>query len=68
VVEESEEEEDPPSVKSWTHKTKEYYKACDENCEEDNCDCTGVVYEMETEDPLGTWNGTEIVPLAEEED
>ena len=71
IVEEiSPDEEEELKVKSWNHEGTDYYKACDGDCEdeEDNCECTGVVYDTVTQDPVGTWNGTEIVPLAEEED
>jgi hypothetical protein len=66
--EEIEEEDDAPSAKNWTHEGADYYKGCDNDCDIEQCDCTGVVYDIVSQDPIGTWDGTSILPLAEEED
>jgi hypothetical protein len=68
LTEEEEEEDcDGPSAKVWNHEGTEYYKSCDQDCDVADCDCTGVVYDMDTQDPVGTWNGKAILPTADDE-
>ena len=60
-------EDDGPSAKEWSFEGKKYYKSCDDECDVEQCDCKGVVYDVETEDPVGTWNGEEIVAIVHED-
>ena len=66
-----EEEEDLPSapdVKEWLHEGTTYYKTCNNDCEEEECDCSGVVYDMETQEPISTWTGSALVALPGQEE
>ena len=46
-----------------------YLKSCKQNCgEEITCNCSGDVYDIETQDLIGKWNGREIVPLLSEDE
>ena len=64
------EEENDTTIKLWHHEGQEYYKNCDNEytCPEEECSCLGVVYDTETQDPVGTWDGHTLTPLKEEED
>jgi hypothetical protein len=68
VEEELVEEDSGDGVKEWEYKGKTYYKGCVHSCDVDHCDCPGAVYDVDTQDPAGNWNGKELLPLAEEED
>ena len=66
-LDQEEEEGESTSVKAWIHQGTEYYKDCD--CDEEGeCDCHGVVYDQETQDPVGTWDGVTLKPLPAEDD
>ncbi len=63
-------DEESTAVKGWICKEtgKAYLKSCDDNCEEDDCECCGTVYDEETQDQIGHWDGTTIVLAAEDEE
>ena len=65
---ESEEMGEEGAAKLWTYKTVDYYKSCDNNCEVLNCMCTGAVYDSETQEPIGMWDGTNIVAQSDSEE
>ena len=55
-------DEDSTSVAEWTCKKdgKTYLKSCEDNCGEDTCDCAGEVYDAESQEVIGHWNGVTI--------
>ena len=63
-----EEDDDETTATEWTHEGVVYYKMCDNRCGKDNCTCTGAVYNKETQDCVGTWNGTELEEPTESDD
>ena len=63
-----EEDDEGTAVKEWTHNSRSYLKSCENNCEEDDCDCSGVVYDEETQDQIGTWNGNTLTMSSTEDD
>ena len=65
---EEEEDDDETTATEWTHEGVVYYKMCDNRCGKDNCTCTGAVYNKETQDCVGTWNGTELEEPTESDD
>ena len=64
----SEEEDEGTDVKEWTHNSRSYLKSCESNCDEDDCNCSGVVYNEETQDQIGTWNGKFLVATSFDDD
>ena len=68
-MEELEEEEEGTAVKEWIYGSRQYLKSCETNCDADECDCAGVVYEVDTQEQCGTWDGKILtMKLAEEEE
>ena len=65
-----ESDEESTDVKEWTWEVtgETYLKCCDNNCDILNCDCTGVVYSVHTQEPIGRWNGTMIEDNEDEDD
>ena len=63
-----EEDDDETTATEWTHEGVVYYKMCDNRCGKDNCTCTGAVYNKETQDCVGTWNGTDLEEPTESDD
>ena len=55
-------DDESTSVSEWTCKNdgKTYLKSCEDNCGKDTCDCSGVVYDAESQDMIGHWNGATI--------
>ena len=56
------EDDESTSVAEWTCKKdgKTYLKSCEDNCGEDTCDCAGEVYDAESQEVIGHWNGETI--------
>ena len=56
------EDDESTSVAEWTCKKdgKTYLKSCEDNCGEDTCDCAGEVYDPESQEVIGHWNGETI--------
>jgi len=54
----SDEDDEGTAVKEWTCSNRNYLKSCENNCDEENCNCPGVVYDVESQEQIGTWNGT----------
>jgi hypothetical protein len=63
-----EDDDEGTAVKEWTHNSRSYLKSCENNCEEDDCNCSGVVYDAETQDQIGTWNGKTLAMTSTEDD
>ena len=63
-----EDDDEGTAVKEWTHNSRSYLKSCENNCEEDDCNCSGVVYDAETQDQIGTWNGKTLAMSSTEDD
>lgn len=63
-----EDDDDETTATEWTHEGVVYYKMCDNRCGKDNCSCTGAVYNKETQDCVGTWNGTDLEEPTESDD
>ena len=63
-----EDDDEGTAVKEWTHNSRSYLKSCENNCEEDDCNCSGVVYDAETQDQIGTWNGKTLAMIHPTED
>ena len=63
-----EDDDEGTAVKEWTHNSRSYLKSCENNCEEDDCNCSGVVYDAETNDQIGTWNGKTLAMSSTEDD
>jgi hypothetical protein len=55
-------DDESTSVAEWTCKKdgKTYLKSCEDNCGEDTCDCAGEVYDAESQEVIGHWNGATI--------
>jgi hypothetical protein len=62
--------EESIEVKQWTcpMTCKSYLKNCMTRCDKDTCECIGDVYDENTQDLIGKWNGKEMVPLSSEND
>ena len=65
-----ESDEESTDVKKWTWEVtgETYLKCCDNNCDILNCDCTGVVYSVHTQEPIGRWNGVLLEDNEDNED
>jgi hypothetical protein len=62
-------DDESTSVTEWTCKKdgKTYLKSCEDNCGEDTCDCAGEVYDPESQEVIGHWNGVTIETAEDDE-
>ena len=63
-----EEDDEGIAVKEWTHNSRSYLKSCENNCDAEDCDCSGVVYDEDTQDQIGAWNGNTLTMSSTEDD